>query len=711
MAPVPNQFANETTPVELVKLDQNFNAFQAASGSSLVGFNNVGVGAVTRTAEDKMREIISVKDYGAVGDGVTDDTLAIQAGINATSAAGRSLYMLAGRYRVTAPLITPNNTRIVGEDWPVADTSKGTWIWFDHTGVGFNCPVYTNNLDFARIGTYRTQPSAAIAPFTPTAHDWDFRLRGDDVHMTEIMLFNPTKGITMLEGGRLTAENIRGEPLTTGLLVNSASDTMRARNIHFWPYWSGNSAAVQAWKTANATSFYSKRNDNPKWENLFSFGYRYGLRFGHNDAAVSGFGVTGTTYSALFSQVNLDYAVQAVYFDADVDNATVNFSQLGAAGDWPNASGFSYAMFETAGSNCKIALTGSYLGGAGLELIKAGGTGNRIDINGFSSSGFAYVSPNTANALQAQTGNTINVAGYWNMENDPGGSLRVPNYSSNVNVSATVYKSVAGNPSSPQYIFAGSIPLFTQGASGRDAAGFRVQQPGAREYKAVVPVSDSAYRFFDVTGGNLERYYCDSSGSHVFSGQNTTTTTIRFVIDGAGFVRPGADNTQSMGTASFRWSQIYAGSAVINTSDAREKQQIESLSHAEMTAARAIKGLIKRFKFNDAVADKGDSARVHVGVVAQEVEQAFIQAKLDPAKYAMFCRDVWWEIDGEVVEADADGVVTFMRYDLDGARVFPDGNGEVPEGAIRSAETKQATKRERLGIRYYQLLAFVVAAI
>jgi hypothetical protein len=166
-----------------------------------------------------------------------------------------------------------------------------------------------------------------------------------------------------------------------------------------------------------------------------------------------------------------------------------------------------------------------------------------------------------------------------------------------------------------------------------------------------------------------------------------------------------------MGTASFRWSQIYAGSAVINTSDAREKQQIESLSHAEMTAARAIKGLIKRFKFNDAVADKGDSARVHVGVVAQEVEQAFIQAKLDPAKYAMFCRDVWWEIDGEVVEADADGVVTFMRYDLDGARVFPDGNGEVPEGAIRSAETKQATKRERLGIRYDQLLAFVVAAI
>src|SRR5690606_10171152 len=49
----------------------------AADGSSLVGFRQASAGAVVRTAQDKMREVVSVKDFGAVGDGVTDDWSAL----------------------------------------------------------------------------------------------------------------------------------------------------------------------------------------------------------------------------------------------------------------------------------------------------------------------------------------------------------------------------------------------------------------------------------------------------------------------------------------------------------------------------------------------------------------------------------------------------------------------------------------------------------
>ena len=53
--------------------------FSAPSGSSLVGFIQSGTGAVATTVQAKLRESVSVKDFGAVGDGVVDDTAAINA--------------------------------------------------------------------------------------------------------------------------------------------------------------------------------------------------------------------------------------------------------------------------------------------------------------------------------------------------------------------------------------------------------------------------------------------------------------------------------------------------------------------------------------------------------------------------------------------------------------------------------------------------------
>jgi len=56
--------------------------------ASNVSFIQAGAGAVTRTAQNKMRDIIDARDYGAVADGVTNNTTSVQAALNALSVYG-----------------------------------------------------------------------------------------------------------------------------------------------------------------------------------------------------------------------------------------------------------------------------------------------------------------------------------------------------------------------------------------------------------------------------------------------------------------------------------------------------------------------------------------------------------------------------------------------------------------------------------------------
>lgn len=79
----------------------------ATGGAALVGFVQLGTGAVARTALAKLRELaISVKDFGAVGNGVADDTAAIQLAIDyAIYGGGKGrVFVPAGRYRTTGPI-------------------------------------------------------------------------------------------------------------------------------------------------------------------------------------------------------------------------------------------------------------------------------------------------------------------------------------------------------------------------------------------------------------------------------------------------------------------------------------------------------------------------------------------------------------------------------------------------------------------------------
>ena len=75
------------------------------SGSTYIGS---GTGAILRSIGGKLGDVISVRDYGTVGDGVADDTAAVQAAL--TAAAGRTLKFQSGTYLITAQMSPAANS-------------------------------------------------------------------------------------------------------------------------------------------------------------------------------------------------------------------------------------------------------------------------------------------------------------------------------------------------------------------------------------------------------------------------------------------------------------------------------------------------------------------------------------------------------------------------------------------------------------------------
>jgi hypothetical protein len=71
-----------------------------SDGSSFIGFIQSGTGAVARTVQAKLRDVVNARDFGAVGDGVTDDTAAIQAAM----AAHDIVELSAGTFRINSTL-------------------------------------------------------------------------------------------------------------------------------------------------------------------------------------------------------------------------------------------------------------------------------------------------------------------------------------------------------------------------------------------------------------------------------------------------------------------------------------------------------------------------------------------------------------------------------------------------------------------------------
>lgn len=158
-------------------------------------------------------------------------------------------------------------------------------------------------------------------------------------------------------------------------------------------------------------------------------------------------------------------------------------------------------------------------------------------------------------------------------------------------------------------------------------------------------IGESNKRFSNVYSNRLHGVELKSP-SGVVNVSNATTST-QF---GGSYIYSGSDNTVSLGLSNVRYSTVYAATGTINTSDDREKTYL-TVDDRETLVAKKLKNLVKKFKFKDAIESKGDLARIHYGTSAQGVIEAFEEQELDAMSYAMVCYDEWEE------ELDEDGNV------------------------------------------------------
>jgi hypothetical protein len=144
-------------------------------GSDWIGFEQAGTGAIAISAQDKMREWVSVKDFGAVGDGVADDTAEILNAIAYAKTAKCDLYIPSGIYILT------------GSD--TLEIDVGLMSFIGQGDVTFDCTGMTAAYAMQVYNSINTYPDGQL--ITPKNQVSGFKLLGDNT-LDGLLIAHPT---------------------------------------------------------------------------------------------------------------------------------------------------------------------------------------------------------------------------------------------------------------------------------------------------------------------------------------------------------------------------------------------------------------------------------------------------------------------------------------------------------------------------------------
>jgi hypothetical protein len=242
-------------------------------------------------AEDVVIADYNVVDFGAVGDGVTDDTEAVQKALNAARGNGGGVvFMPAGTYKITASLFVPMGVTLRGDR---------DYEWTGGKVEGTIIAAYANKGEEDADSLLMMQQVSGVTNLSiwypeqridqPVPYPWSIeQMSGDSMTVENVTLVNAYKGIKIgPDWNELHyVKQLRGTVLKTGVFLDFTTDIGRLEGIDLSPaYWAESGLpgapaqdAVFNYTTANTEGIVMGRSDWEYMSDIRLSGFKTGMR-------------------------------------------------------------------------------------------------------------------------------------------------------------------------------------------------------------------------------------------------------------------------------------------------------------------------------------------------------------------------------------------------------------------------------------------------
>ena len=349
-----------------------------------------------RTLGERFSDVVNVRDFGAKGDGVHDDTEAIQAAINFASEKGRTVVMpgTGAAYVTSKSVIVRRGVSVLGDSHNgYAGGSNQSNAVFARAGTTVN-PKHKNSAFIlqevgASIGGVQfvhDQPAPTGDSWTPIQYGYCIEAKASWHTIKDISVINGSHGIWLSQtptapgGTQVTIDNCRIGAFEVGLRHDSVTDTLAITRVNFGPSWQVDTPVVKKYRHDHTVGWELGHGSGTYANGLEFYRLKTAMRFrslpnnvGHDTGAVA-----GRFDNILFNLVNKAVELESANLITSVNFGTV-YAQ--STDDWHLNLG-AETLFDIKSNNADFSFERLAVGTCGGRVFTVGaGTGGRVTIS------------------------------------------------------------------------------------------------------------------------------------------------------------------------------------------------------------------------------------------------------------------------------------------------------------------------------------------